>query len=77
MTGKLIYENIIGSINNISNLNEKLNFNLKLPQSLGEANKISQKNSPELIIAKLELQQSEKDIKIAKAELGPSATLIF
>ena len=77
VTGKLIYENIIGSINNISNLNEKLNFNLKLPQSLGEANKISQKNSPELIIAKLELQQSEKDIKIAKAELGPSATLSF
>ena len=77
VTGKLIYENIIGSINNISNLNEKLNFNLKLPQSLGEANKISQKNSPELIIAKLELQQSEKDIKIARAELGPSATLSF
>ncbi len=77
VTGKLIYENIIGSINDISNLNEKLNFNLNLPQSLGEANKISQKNSPDLIIAKLELQQSEKDIKIAKAELGPSATLSF
>jgi outer membrane protein len=77
VTGKLIYENVIGSIDNISNLNEKLSFNLKLPQSLGEANKISQKNSPELIIAKLELQQSEKDIKIAKAELGPSATLSF
>jgi outer membrane protein len=70
-------EVVIGSIDNISNLNEKLSFNLKLPQSLGEANKISQKNSPELIIAKLELQQSEKDIKIAKAELGPSATLSF
>jgi len=77
VTGKLIYENIIGSINDVSNLNEKLNFNIKLPQSLGEANKISQKNSPDLIIAKLELQQSEKDIKIAKAELGPSATLSF
>jgi len=77
VTGKLIYENIIGSINDISNLNEKLNFNLNLPQSLGEANKISQKNNPDLIIAKLELQQSEKDIKIAKAELGPSATLSF
>ena len=77
VTGKLIYENIIGSINDISNLNEKLNFNLKLPQDLGEANKISQKNNPNLIIAKLELQKSEKDIKIAKAELGPSATLSF
>ena len=77
VTGKLIYENVIGSIDNISDLNEKLSFNLKLPKSLGEANKISQKNNPGLIIAKLELQQSEKDIKIAKAELGPSATLSF
>ena len=70
VTGKLIYENVIGSIDNISNLNEKLSFNLNLPQSLGEANKISQKNNPGLIIAKLELQQSEKDIKIAQASLG-------
>ena len=77
VTGKLIYENVIGSIDNISDLNEKLSFNLKLPQSLGEANKVSQKNNPGLIIAKLELQQSEKDIKIARAELGPSATLSF
>ena len=77
VTGKLIYENVIGSIDNISDLNEKLNINIKLPQSLGEANKISQQNNPELIIAKLELQQSEKDIKIARAELGPSATLSF
>jgi len=77
VTGKLIYENVIGSIDNISDLNEKLSFNLKLPQSLGEANKVSQKNNPGLIIAKLELQQSEKDIKIAKASLGPSATLSF
>ena len=77
VTGKLIYENVIGSIDNISDLNEKLSFNLKLPKSLGEANKISQKNNPGLIIAKLELQQSEKDIKIAKASLGPSATLSF
>ena len=77
VTGKLIYENVIGSIDNISDLNEKLSFNLKLPQSLGGANKISQKNNPGLILAKLELQQSEKDIKIAQASLGPSATLSF
>ena len=77
VTGKLIYENLIGSIDNISDLNEKLSFNLKLPQSLGEANKVSQKNNPGLILAKLELQQSEKDIKIAQASLGPSATLSF
>ena len=77
VTGKLIYENVIGSIDNINNLTDKLNFNLKLPESLSKANEISQKNNPELIIAKLELQQAEKDIQIAQADLGPSATLSF
>ena len=77
VTGKLIYENVIGSIDNINNLTDKLNFNLKLPESLNKANEISQKNNPELIIAKLELQQTEKDIQIAQADLRPSATLSF
>jgi len=77
VTGKLIYENVIGSIDNINSLTDKLNFNLKLPESLNKASEISQKNNPELIIAKLELQQTEKDIQIAKADLGPSATLSF
>jgi len=77
VTGKLIYENVIGSIDNIDNLTDKLNFNLKLPEGLAKANEISQKNNPELIIAKLELQQAEQDIQIAQADLGPSATLSF
>ena len=77
VTGKLIYENVIGSIDNINNLTDKLNFNLKLPESLSKAKEISQKNNPELIIAKLELQRAEKDIQIAQADLGPSATLSF
>ena len=77
VTGKLIYENVIGSIDNINNLTDKLNFNLKLPESLAKANEISQKNNPELIIAKLEFQRAEKDIQIAQADLGPSATLSF
>ena len=77
VTGKLIYENVIGSIDNINNLTDKLNFNFKIPQSLNEANEISKKNNPTLIIAKLEMQQAEKDIQIAKADLGPSATLSF
>ena len=77
VTGKLIYENIIGSIDNINSLTDKLNFNFKLPESLAKANEISQKNNPELIIAKLEFKQAEKDIQIAQADLGPSATLSF
>ena len=77
VTGKLVYESVIGSIDNSNDLSEKLNFSLKLPDSLTKANEISNKNNPELIIAKFELQQSEKDIIIAKANLGPSATLSF
>ena len=77
VTGKLVYESVIGSIDNLNDLSEKLNFSLKLPDSLEKANEISNKNNPELIIAKFELQQSEKDIKIAQADLGPSATLSF
>ena len=77
VTGKIIYENVIGSINNIDELSEDLSFNLKLPKDLIEANEISNKNSPELVIAKLELQQTEYDIQIAKSDLGPSATLSF
>ena len=77
VTGKLVYESVIGSIDNLNDLSEKLNFSLKLPDSLAKANEISNKNNPELIIAKFELQQSEKDIKIAQADLGPSATLSF
>ena len=77
VTGKLIYESVIGSINNIDELSEKFNFTLKLPNSLTEANKISQKNNPEIIIAKLEMQQTEKDVEIARSDLGPSATLSF
>ena len=42
VTGKLIYESVIGSIDNIDNLTDKLNFNLKLPESLAKANEISQ-----------------------------------
>ena len=77
LTGKMLYENVIGSIDNIKDLNLKLNFNLKLPKNLTDANEISENKNPELIIAKLELIQSEYDIKISKADLGPSATLSF
>ena len=77
VTGKLVYENVIGSIDGTSELSDKLNINIKLPKSLSEASKISQSNNPELIIAKLELQQSEKDVTIARADLAPSVSLSF
>ena len=77
MTNSLIYENVIGAIINPNDLNEKLNLNIVIPSSLNDANEISKKNNPNLIISKLEYQQSEKDIKISKSEMLPTASLSF
>ena len=75
MTAKLTYEKVIGPITDINALNKNLNINFEIPNSLNKAIEISKKNNPDLIIAKLEYKQSEKDVKIAKSDLSPSATL--
>ena len=74
-TSKLNYENIIGKINNTDNLKKSLNSISPIPKSLNEAIELSNKNNPNIIIAKIEYEQSEKDIKIARADLAPTATL--
>ena len=74
-TSKLNYENVIGKINNVDNLNKTLNPISPLPKSLSEAIEISNNNNPDIIIARIEYEQSEKDIKISKSELAPTATL--
>ena len=77
VTSKLIYEQTIGKINNSEEVNESYVFKYKLPNNLKEANIISKQFSPELNIAKLELEQANKDVAIAKSDLSPSATLSF
>ena len=77
VTAKLIYEKVIGTITNTDNLNKNSDVKFQIPNNLNEAIKISKKNNPNLIIAKLEYEQSEKDVKIAAADLSPSATLSF
>ncbi len=74
-TSKLNYENVIGKIKNVDNLNKTLNPISPLPKSLSEAIEISNNNNPDIIIARIEYEQSEKDIKISKADLAPTATL--
>ena len=74
-TSKLNYENVIGKIDNIDNLNKSLNPISPLPQSLNEAIELSINNNPNIVIAKIEYEQSEKDIKISKSDLAPTATL--
>jgi len=77
LTAKLVYEKIIGPINNLSILDEKSDLNFKVPADLDKAIEISKINNPDLIISKLEYKQSEKDVTIARSELSPSATLSF
>jgi len=77
MTSRLVYENVIGPIINSDDLNENSKLNIEIPKNLNEANDISKKRNPKLIIAKLEYLQSEKDIRIAQSDMLPSASLSF
>ena len=77
MTSRLVYENVIGPIINSDDLNENSKLNIEIPKNLNEANDISRKRNPKLIIAKLEYLQSEKDIRIAASDMLPSASLSF
>ena len=76
-TNKLNYENVIGEISNINSLNKNSDIDIVLPKTLNDAFEISKKNNPDLIIAKLEYKQSEKDVLIARSDLSPTAKLSF
>ena len=77
VTSKLIYEKIIGPINDPSSLDKKSDLNFEIPRDLHEAIETSKTSNPNLIISKLEYEQSEKDVTIARSDLSPSATLSF
>ena len=74
---QLIYEKIIGPINDLSTLDKKFDLDFEIPTDLVKAIKISKKNNPSLIISRLEFEQSKRDLTIARSELSPSATLSF
>ena len=77
ISNKLNYENVIGPIVDINSLNKNFDVNLMLPDSLSDAIDTSKKYNPELIIAKLEYEQSEKDVLISRSDLAPSAKLSY
>jgi outer membrane protein len=77
ISNKLNYENVIGTISNIDSLDKNFNVSFILPKNLNSAIEISKKNNPELIIAKFEYQQSEKDVLISRSDLSPSAKLSY
>ena len=75
ITKKLNYENVIGKISDSANLQKPLEIILELPKSLTRAIELSKNNNPNIKIAQFELEQSKKDLKIAKSDLAPTATL--
>ncbi len=77
LTSRLNYENVIGKLNNIENLNKNSINDIVLPNQLSEAIEISKKKNPDLIISKLEYEQAKKDTISAKSDLAPSAELSF
>jgi len=77
ITNKLNYENVIGPIIDINSLNKNFDINLMLPNNLNDAINISRNYNPKLIIAKLEYEQSEKDVLISRSDLSPSVKLSY
>jgi outer membrane protein len=68
---------VIGPIIDINSLNKNFDIDLMLPNNLDDAIDNSKKYNPELIIAKLEYEQSEKDVLISRSNLSPSAKLSY
>ncbi|NQW07104.1 MAG: TolC family outer membrane protein [Candidatus Pelagibacter sp.] len=77
VTAKLTYEKIIGPIVDVNSLDKESDLSFVMPAGLKEAIEMSKINNPNLIISRLEYEQSEKDVTIARSDLSPSASLSF
>ena len=75
LISKLTYENIIGEINDPNLLQKNLSAIVDIPESLNNAISISKRKNPDIQIAKFELNQTEKDLEISKADRKPTASL--
>ena len=74
---KLNYENVIAPVTDINSLSNNFDIKLMLPSNLNDAIETSKRHNPELNIAKLEYEQSEKDVLISRSDLSPSAKLSY
>jgi outer membrane protein len=74
---KLNYENVIGPVTDINSLSNNFDIKLMLPSNLNDAIETSKRHNPELNIAKLEYEQSEKDVLISRSDLVPTAKLSY
>ena len=70
-------KNVIGPLQQINSLKKSSNGFVNIPDSLSSAVDLSKVNNPDLIIAKIEYEQSEQDVQIARSDLTPTASLSF
>ena len=77
LTSRLNYENVIGQLFSIENLDKNSITSPILPTQLSDAIDISKRNNPNLIIAQLEYEQSKKDTVSSRSDLAPTAKLSF
>ena len=75
MINKLNYENIIGKLSDPNKLKKSSESIVSVPISLSKSIELSKNNNPDIKIAKLELNKSEKDLSISEADLNPTASL--
>ncbi len=77
ITNKLKYENVIGPVEDPRILKKIYDALVTIPENLNSAVELSKTNNPDLIIAKIEFEQAEQDVQIAKSDLTPTASLSF
>ncbi len=76
LTAKTNFERIT-RISVPDQIDENLKYDILLPKNLNDTLQLSEKNNPDLIIAKLNYEISKKDVSIEKAKLSPSASLNY
>ena len=75
LISKLNYENVIGKLSDPNQLKKNSNAIVSIPSTLNEAINISKQNNPDNLIAKLDLEKSEKDLAISESDLKPTASI--
>ena len=75
LISKLNYENVIGKLSDPNKLEKNSNAIVNIPSTLNEAINLSKQNNPDILIAKLDLEKSEKDLAISESDLKPTASL--
>ena len=75
LISKLNYENVIGKLSDPTQLKKNSNAIVSIPSTLNEAINISKQNNPDILIAKLDLEKSEKDLAISESDLKPTASI--